>query len=77
VSDDPNTLMLTIRYVAADDTFAVVDTAQGGLVVEGGFKRSIDAQRFALENTKRLALSGQPSRRNWRGGWRRRRLDYS
>lgn len=36
--------------------FAVVDTAQGGLVVEGGFKRSIDAQRFALELYKALSF---------------------
>jgi hypothetical protein len=56
VSDDPNKLMLTIRYVAADDTFAVVDTAQGDLVVEEGFKRSIDAQRFALELYKALSF---------------------
>jgi hypothetical protein len=56
VSDDPDKLMLTIRYVAADDTFAVVDTARGGLVVERGFKRSSDAQRFALELYKALSF---------------------
>jgi hypothetical protein len=56
VSDDPNKLMLTIRYVAADDTFAVIDTARGGLVLEGGFKRSGDAQRFALELYKALSF---------------------
>jgi hypothetical protein len=56
VNDDPNKLMLTIRYVAADDTFAVVDTARGGLVVEGGFKKSVDAQRFALELYKALSF---------------------
>ncbi len=56
MNDDPNKLMLTIRSVAADDMFAVVDTARGGLVVEGGFKRSSDAQRFALELYKALSF---------------------
>jgi hypothetical protein len=56
VSDDANKPMLTIRYVAADDTFAVIDAARGGLVLEGGFKRSGDAQRFALELYKALSF---------------------
>ena len=41
--------MLTIRYVVEDDTFAIVDTAQHGKVVRGGFKTSGDVQRFAEE----------------------------
>jgi hypothetical protein len=41
--------LLTIRYLVQDDTFAVVDTAQHGKVVQGGFKTSGDAQRFAEE----------------------------
>jgi hypothetical protein len=49
LSDDSAKPMLTIRYVAQDDTFAVIDTAQGGKVVQGGFKTSSDAQRFAEE----------------------------
>jgi hypothetical protein len=47
--DDSTKPMLIIRYVVEDDTFAVVDTAQHGKVVQGGFKSSGDAQRFAEE----------------------------
>jgi hypothetical protein len=49
VSDDSTKPFLTIRYVVEDDTFAVVDTAHQGKVVQGGFKTSADAQRFAEE----------------------------
>ncbi len=49
LSDDSIQPMLTIRYVVDDDSFAVVDTAQHGKVVRGGFKTSGDAQRFAEE----------------------------
>jgi hypothetical protein len=49
VSDLSARPFLTIRYVVEDDTFAVVDTAQHGKVVQGGFKTSGDAQRFAEE----------------------------
>jgi len=49
LSDDSAKPMLTIRYVVENDTFVVVDTAQGGKVVHGGFKTSGDAQRFAEE----------------------------
>jgi hypothetical protein len=49
LSDDSTRPLLTIRYVVEDDTFAVVDTAQHGKVVRGGFKTSGDAQRFAEE----------------------------
>ena len=47
LSDDSTKPFLTIRYVVEDDTFAVVDTAQHGKVVRGGFKTSGDAQQFA------------------------------
>jgi hypothetical protein len=40
-------MWLTIRYVVDDDTFAVVDTAQHDRVVQGGFKKSSQAQWFA------------------------------
>ena len=49
LSDDSAKPMLAIRYVVEDDTFAVVDTAQHGKVLRGGFKTSGDAQRFAEE----------------------------
>jgi hypothetical protein len=49
VSDDSTRPFLTIRYDVEDDTFAVIDTAQHGKVVRGGFKTSGDAQRFAEE----------------------------
>jgi hypothetical protein len=38
---------LTIRYVVEDDTFAVVDISQHNRVLQGGFKNSGDAQRYA------------------------------
>ena len=47
MGDDFTRPFLTIRYVVEDDTFAVVDTAQHGKVVQGGFKTSGDAQQFA------------------------------
>jgi hypothetical protein len=40
-------LRLTVRYVAEDDTFAVVDVSQRDRLLQGGFKKSSDAQRFA------------------------------
>jgi hypothetical protein len=40
-------MWLTIRYVPEDDTFAVVDIAQNDRVVQGGFKKSSEAQWFA------------------------------
>jgi hypothetical protein len=39
-------MQLTIRYVVEDDTFAVVDTANDR-VLQGGFKKSSQAQWFA------------------------------
>jgi hypothetical protein len=38
---------LTIRYVVEDDTFAVVDISGHNRVLQGGFKNSGDAQRYA------------------------------
>jgi hypothetical protein len=40
-------MLLTIRYVAEDDTFAVVDMLRNDVVVQGGFKKSSEAQWFA------------------------------
>lgn len=51
-------MMLTIRYVVEDDTFAVVDTAQNDRVVRGGFKNSGDAQRFADQLFEARSLDG-------------------
>ena len=49
MGDDRTKPFLTIRYVAKDDTFAVIDTARHGKVVQGSFKTSGEAQRFAEE----------------------------
>ena len=49
MSEDPTKPFLTIRYVVEDDTFALVDTAQHGKVVRGGFNTSGEAQGFAEE----------------------------
>jgi len=48
MADENNVPMrLTIRYVVEDDTFEVVDIAQNNRVLQGGFKKSSEAQRFA------------------------------
>jgi hypothetical protein len=47
MASERSRLQLTIRYVAEDDTFAVVDTSQNDRVLQGGFKKSSQAQWFA------------------------------
>jgi hypothetical protein len=47
MASERSKLQLTIRYVVEDDTFAVVDIAQHDRVLQGGFKKSSEAQWFA------------------------------
>jgi hypothetical protein len=55
-------MRLTIRYVVEDDTFVVVDIAQNNRVLQGGFAKSSEAQRFAdllFEAVNKSAAHGE------------------
>jgi hypothetical protein len=62
---------LTIRYVVEDDTFAVVDVSGHNRVLQGGFKNSGDAQRYAdllfEETNKSASTATAPDHQPHRG----------